>query len=257
MISRSMYTYFWFGTCIRYLQDAQAGFKLEDKNGQSIIFNLESLFNYLDILNLQVTKRASYELKMFYDSLLKLSSESVLTMEQADELRKLVISLRKTLEAELQGFETHIYSPKRLDVNKLTTDVPSLFAPGIFDKLPSVAQYDLQEAGKCIAFERSTAAAFHLLRGTESVLRDFYFLLVKQKRCNLMWGPIIEDLRKRRKAKPYTVLLDNLDNIRRSFRNPTQHPEKIYDIEEVQDLWGLCGDVINRMAKDFPQKLLV
>jgi len=38
-----------------------------------------------------------------------------------------------------------------------------------------------------------------------------------------------------------------LDNIRRSFRNPTQHPDKIYDIQEVQDLFGLCIDAINRM----------
>ena len=46
------------------------------------------------------------------------------------------------------------------------------------------------------------------------------------------------------------VLLNNLDNIRQSFRNPTQHPEKIYDIQEVQDLWSLCVDVVNRMSSD-------
>jgi hypothetical protein len=45
------------------------------------------------------------------------------------------------------------------------------------------------------------------------------------------------------------VLLNQLDYIRAQFRNPTQHPDKIYDIQEVQDLWGLCVDVINRMVK--------
>src|SRR5258706_16076864 len=105
--------------------------------------------------------------------------------------------------------------------------------------MPPIAKYDVEEAGKCIAFERPTAAAFHLLRGTESVLKDFYCTMIKQKRCQLMWGPMVADLRKRPKTKKNIVLLDNLDNIRRSFRNPTQHPEKIYDIQEVQDLWGL------------------
>jgi hypothetical protein len=87
-----------------------------------------------------------------------------------------------------------------------------------------------------------------LLRGAESVLRSFYCRLVKQKRVDLMWGPMLTDLRKRRKSRHYSVLLDNLDNIRRSFRNPTQHPEMTYTINEVQDLFGLCVDVVNRMS---------
>ena len=56
-------------------------------------------------------------------------------------------------------------------------------------------------------------------------------------------------LRQRRDA-PSDELLENLDLIRRSFRNPTAHPEKSYDIDEAQDLFGLCIDVVNRMARE-------
>ncbi|MCH8069815.1 MAG: hypothetical protein IID16_11195, partial [Candidatus Marinimicrobia bacterium] len=49
--------------------------------------------------------------------------------------------------------------------------------------------------------------------------------------------------------KPPVELLDTLDRIRINFRNPTSHPDKIYDIEEAQDLFGLCVDAINRMVK--------
>jgi hypothetical protein len=112
------------------------------------------------------------------------------------------------------------------------------------------------EAGKCIAFERPTAAAFHLMRATEAVLRAFYFQHVQRNRIQqMLWGPVVQDLRGRRKFggnERFSVLFANLDNIRLSFRNPTQHPDKTYDIQEVQDLWGLCVDVISRMAKDFP-----
>jgi hypothetical protein len=45
------------------------------------------------------------------------------------------------------------------------------------------------------------------------------------------------------------TLLNNLDDVRMHFRNPTQHPEKTYDIEEAQDLWGRCVDATNRMSK--------
>jgi hypothetical protein len=68
-----------------------------------------------------------------------------------------------------------------------------------------------------------------------------------------MWGPILADFPKHPSViKIITdpeALLAQLDYIRRQFRNPTQHPEKVYDIEETQDLWGLCTDVITRMAK--------
>ena len=39
-----------------------------------------------------------------------------------------------------------------------------------------------------------------------------------------------------------------LDHIRSNFRNPTDHPEKIYDIEEVQDLLNVRCDAISRMV---------
>ena len=80
-------------------------------------------------------------------------------------------------------------------------------------------------------------------------MRTFYRHLALRNRCDPMWGPMLTDLRKRKKASKYATLLSNLDNIRKSFRNPTQHPEKTYDMDEVQDLWGLCTEVINRMAK--------
>jgi len=64
-----------------------------------------------------------------------------------------------------------------------------------------------------------------------------------------MWGNMVADLRKRRAARGYEVLLNHLDNIRSSFRNPTAHPEKFFDIQEAQDLWSLCVDAVNRMAR--------
>ncbi|MEP6894964.1 MAG: hypothetical protein ABI986_05090, partial [Chloroflexota bacterium] len=85
-----------------------------------------------------------------------------------------------------------------------------------------------------------------------SVLRAFFELHLKKNNENL-WGPMVKELRTKLTDADYMVLLNNLDNIRLSFRNPTQHPQKIYDIEEVQDLWGICVDVINRMAKDLPK----
>ena len=114
--------------------------------------------------------------------------------------------------------------------------------------MPDIARIDFAEAAQCIAFMRSTAAAFHMLRGTESVLRHFYSQKIKRKRVELTWGPIVSELRS--KTRISSLLLNHLDHIRSGFRNPTAHPEKVYDIDEAQDLLSLCVDATNRMMQD-------
>ena len=242
-------TYVWFGTCLRYLQDAQAGAKI--KGGSFITANIDRFLNSLIELGLQVTWRAAQELEVFRGQLdTEKDEDAVLSKEQASHLSNLMYDIRKTLDAEIQGFEAFVVTPKIFDTGRLLNNVASLFAPNVFSALPHIAQYDLSEAGKCIAFERPTAAAFHILRSTEEVLRLFYCTLIRQKRVSpLLWGNMVNDLRNRQKTKKHETLYSNLDNIRFSFRNPTQHPEKIYDIHEVQDLWALCVEVINRMMR--------
>ena len=250
MKANSLFQYFFFGTSLRYLQDAEAGFRIHDfDRDYHVLSNIANFFEQLDELGLQVTARASKDLQRLYTELEQEDYDAVLSEAQASKLARIMTDIRKTLEAELEGFYVYTVTPKRIDATKLMSDVSFLFAPNTFARLPGIARFDLEEAGKCIAFERPTAAAFHLMRATEAVLRTFLKTHVETSSENL-WGPMVKALREKLDDSDYGVLLNNLDNIRLSFRNPTQHPQKIYDIQEVQDLWGLCVDVINRMAKD-------
>ncbi len=254
MQSKPICDYIIFGANIRYLNDAITSFEdyAYPVHGERCVLPIiDLIFESLNEFNLPVTQRAgaTKRLKKFSDKLAQTDPDHNLTADEASDLKEIMDDLKKTLLAEAEGNIAFIVTDKRLDVNKVLYDMPALMAPNVFDALPDIAQYDFGEAGKCIAFGRPTAAAFHLLRGTEAVLRYFYCSFVKRNRVKgMLWGPMTEHLKKRRN-KPPDVLLNNLDNIRRSFRNPTQHPEKIYDIEEVQDLFGLCIDVVNRMIR--------
>jgi len=244
----SVFGYYWFGTCVRYLQDVPADAPVH--KGGYIRDNLSRVFKYLDEFGLVVTQRAARELGSFRDELDDLPKDAKLSADQAARLRDLIAAVRKTLEAEIEGLEAFLATPKRYDTDKLMQNVAALFSPGVFSKLPEIARFDLDEAGKCIAFERPTAAAFHILRATEAVLRHFYLSLIRRSRINtLLWGPIIQDLRLHKKTQKYETLYQNLDNIRHSYRNPTQHPEMVYDIHEAQDLFALCTEAVNRMMK--------
>ena len=245
MQSKPINEYILFGTELRFLQDAGSGW-IVHRDG-AILDNIERFFTNLNNFDLPVTRRACNELLKFKEKIEKTPPDHKLIKNEASSLRKIMLDIRNTLLAETGGKVAYIVTDKRIDIDKLISDVPALLAPSVYEQLPDIAQHDFMEAGKCIAFERSTAGAFHLLRGTEGVLRHFYCAIVRRKRVTLLWGPMVQSLKKRRKP-PSSPLLDNLDNIRRSFRNPTQHPDKIYDIQEVQDLFGLCIDIINRMV---------
>jgi hypothetical protein len=47
---------------------------------------------------------------------------------------------------------------------------PSLFGQDVSAKFPS-ASYEIAEAGKCLALDRSTASAFHAIRCLEAGIR--------------------------------------------------------------------------------------
>jgi len=254
MKSEPISSYIHFGTCVRFLQDAEPEWKIFGDG--YVLDNINTFLEYLEEFNLPVTTRVAYELLEFQEKLSKSDSrengenfERILSKDEAFKLRHIMSDIRVTLDAEANGNLAYIVKDKRIDVNKLLSDIPGLMSPNVFISLSEIAQYDFKEAGKCIAFELPTAAAFHILRGTEAVLKDYYCHIIKRKRIKIMmWGPMVKHL-KERKSKPIppASLLNKLDDIRFTYRNPTQHPEKIYDIHEVQDLFGLCVDVVNRM----------
>ena len=203
-----------------------------------------------------MTRKASEQLQSMSTELKKYSTDAGISAEDATKLSSLIIELRPTLNAETSTLKAYVLTEKKMtsDVDRLVERPETFLSAHTFGKLPSVAQYDLRQAGKCIAFEIPTAAAFHLLRATEDAFRSYQAHFIKKRgKLNPTWADLITSLKaKRRSPLPNKTLLNHLDHIRDSFRNPTNHPEKIYDMDEVQDLFGLVADVLNRIAKELP-----
>jgi len=249
MRKTNAWDYVYFGTAVRYLQDISADHPIHGED--LIVSNIESILEYMKQFRLPVSQRAAYRLNEVLEQLRKKPENHRLTSEESILIRQIMDELRLTITAEILGQVCYVVTDKRYPVDKLVDNIWGLMGGVAASRLPDVAKSDFEEAGKCIAFERPTAAAFHLLRATEDTLKAYYCHLVKRNRSTLMWGPMVESLRRKRNPPP-AELLDHLDNIRRNFRNPTQHPEKRYDIEEVQDLFGLSVDVVRRMAAVLP-----
>jgi hypothetical protein len=255
MIKKSILGLINMGSTLRYLRERQEGHPIThpmETKGKFfyVQHSIEGFLAALDEYDMTITRRAATDLCEFLDKIKLKEVGSLLTSEEANNLRETIMSLEKTLWAEASGIHSFFTTDKKISIDKLTLKQESLFPGETFSELPEIAKYDVREGGMCIAFERGTAAAFHILRATEAVLRELYCRIVKQKRIKrLNWGDITVDLVQRRK-KPSTTIMKNLDYIRENFRNPTSHPEVRYDIEEAQSLFNLCIDVMCRMIKD-------
>ena len=248
MRKTQIFEYYAFGYDTSFLCRVSAGLSVHGGNG--LVGRLKTFLDTLEELDLHVTKQAASNLRAIRDKAGELPKDAKVDDALAREARTAVSRLDVTLDAELELRSAYVVTPKRLQLEYLLEKPQRLFASGVYDKLPAICQYDFAEAGKCIAFGLPTAAAFHLMRGTEGALRDYYCSIVKRGHVKrLMWNAMIQHLRSRRDAPP-AALMDNLDSLRANFRNPTQHPEARHDLDGAQDLLGVAVDAVNRMMKD-------
>ncbi len=243
MRARSLFEYIRIGGILEYLKRCGEGTPIR---GEGYILDyMNILINIIEKSDFYVTKEALGNFKRLKGKMNIKKEDQVLTVDEQENLFNIMNMLIGVVVAESRTKFNFSITEKRIDVKKLLNDTGSLFAKDVFDSLPDKIQYDFKESGKCIAFECPTASAFHVLRGLEGVLRILLNNLSPQIDTSQMnWGPVITEL-KNLNISDLSILLDNLDRIRANYRNPTNHPEKIYNIEEVQDLFNLCEGVVN------------
>ena len=116
-------------------------------------------------------------------------------------------------------------------------------------KLPERSKEDFDQAGKCIAFNLPTAAAFHILRGTESIVRSYYKSMTGREPKNKMrnWFAYIKRLRE---CGADTRVTSFLDHVRETYRNPILHPEENVDAEQALVMFGACVSVSTLMLNE-------
>ena len=167
------------------------------------------------------------------------------------------------------GSKTFTYIP---DGRRYLFEQENLFGDDVFHKFQG-AQYDIKEAGNCLAADLYTAAVFHLMRvaeiGMRALARRLRVKIVKQKRekrcpkCNAviakagvptttpidyaLWDEVLQELKKRveflenskkgprrtRDFKIYHELLDDLQKFKNVDRNELMHTRRSYGEDEA------------------------
>lgn len=153
------------------------------------------------------------------------------------------------LAEELNLLDTYAVAQKgAYSTPELVSNAEVIFPENIRAKLSMQTIQDIRQAGKCLAFETPTASGFHIVRAVESVILAYFQKVTGKQPPTRMrnWGLYIKALRSHAGSNP--KILDFLEHIKNSYRNPVSHPEATLSIEEVQILLGVATSAISQMA---------
>jgi hypothetical protein len=154
------------------------------------------------------------------------------------------------LAAELQWGQLFLVQPKGgYELHQLTENGTVIFPSTLAEKVPEAVQ-DATEAARCIAFELPTAAAFHLHRVHELVLRRYYDTVTggktRPEKRNI--GAYISAMKAAQVGDK--KVFSALAGLKDFHRNPVLHPDDhLDDVEEVLALLGNINTVITYMLK--------
>jgi hypothetical protein len=155
------------------------------------------------------------------------------------------------LASEMALLDTYLVAKKgALDTTDLIWRGEAAMSPDLAVKVPEAIP-DVQQATKCIAFEVPTAAAFHLHRANEAVLRRYYDEVsnghARPKTRNI--GDYLNALDKLGLGDPRVKA--SLRDLKDLHRNPLIHPEhSLESVDEAIDLLGAIRAVVGQMLKE-------
>ncbi|MFZ3126379.1 MAG: hypothetical protein WA136_00050 [Rhodoferax sp.] len=249
MRQTGIYNYFVFG--FNYSAIKRNG--LLDETKAIALEYLDEFFEFLIDLDLQVTDGVAAKLKTIAAEIRE-SSETQVSELIAKRIKAEGNKIDAALDAELQLKKAYVLTKKRYSLDALLGTPRDLLASGVYDRLSDNAKRDYRLACLQVALNQPTAAAFHLMRMLEEQVKVLYFAFKKTKRLEKpMWGPMTQQLRSKRAPKPSEKLLDHLDGMRVHFRNPTQHPQAFYSIDEAQDLLNQTIAAVNIIHAELPK----
>jgi hypothetical protein len=158
------------------------------------------------------------------------------------------------LAAELSLGDIYVVSPKGgFDTTTLAEYGYRIFPEEMANKVPESLN-DANESARCIAFALPTAAAFHLHRVHELVLRKYYDAVTggkpRPEKRNI--GSYMDALKNHHVNDQ--IILGALAGLKNFHRNPVLHPDdRLENIEETIALHGQIVSVITYMLKKIPE----
>ncbi len=179
-------------------------------------------------------------------------------------IRKYCGELRERVADELEGKAIY-YVSDRVD---LLSESP-LFGNEVDGAFPS-AQYDIAEAGRCLALSRSTASVGHLMRALEVALASLANALglsLTTDNWNTILNDIENEIRSRNKAthgpawkvrdEPFFAgAATHFRLVKNAWRNHAAHGRVKYTEQEAEDIYGSVRSFMRHLSERLSEEEL-
>lgn len=221
---------------------------------------ITNFFDFVNELNLQVTNTAITlgDIKKIYKSL-DIESKKYPSNKVSFELvKKINFEIKKvliTFEAEILNKNSFILKDKKFKIEYLIDDQTQLFkSKDVLLNAHFDIQFNVIESAKCLAFDRNTASAFHILLATEEYVKffndNFFDEVESDMNSEISFYDSIKDTEQiLADLKHDSELISLLHIIRKYYRNQSQHSNRKYSEIEATDLFNLCIKVMNELYK--------
>lgn len=206
-------------------------------------------------------KQADYLMKIFDDVVFDRLPRDEIFSAPGASLEIIQNGIRKfemLLDDEIQ--KAPIFCLERignLSTDSLLDGAHKGYALEVIGVLTESCKNEIDEGGKCLAYERVTASGFHILRAVEIAIKRYLlsihnFVMPPLNRQN--WGEYIKVLKDNNASK---VVVDSLQNIKDNYRNPLMHPKDTLQLGEAISLFSVCQGMIEALVGDMKTRGLI
>lgn len=228
--------------------------RLQELDRRFLTVRLGEIREHLDTLGARITALAVQEAEKAIESSLATWGNAKTCFED----------IKNTLKRELSLSTVLVLGPKEQDYYAPTKPH---FGEEVAKKFPTMAVFEIDEAAKCFALSRSTAAVFHLMRVVEVGIRAVARCLQIPdpiKAGDRNWGNVLKEIKKDLDAhagsaptKRWSIPEDkeffeeiyvSLDAVRVAWRNTTMHVENKYTTDEAEHIFIAVKGFMKKMA---------
>lgn len=257
----NQYNFYEFGGVLHPLSELD-----RDMGELDVLLTVEPAQKWLNrILNnelvpLTICKRDAEALRQEIETVIdrvSLDSETPTKILGVDiyRLRSALDRFEHVFSSELQSLATYYVSEKGLySTQSLVDSAEKAFPIKVQAQISDAARDDFRAAGKCLAFDLPTAAAFHIFRSIEAVLRDYLetFVDSDSRPKSRNWGVYIRVLRNcihsGQQPAPDPKTVSMIEQIKDMHRNPLIHPEAVLEADEALVLFDIGKSAIVAMT---------
>ncbi len=177
-------------------------------------------------------------------------------------IHSLVEKFEQALAAELNRAPTYLAGKRGIySTYDLAENAEAIFSDKLRGVIPAAAQNEFNTAGRALVFGLGTAAAVHMLRAIEMVLKLYYEAYAgapaaKGERNYAMYvkklAAMADDEEK--SARPDMRVIQMLAQIKSHYRNPLITPDAVTSVDEATQLFGMASALMSMMAEQIESR---